>query len=120
MKIATHALQLLLSKVFRLTKWNLNSEIILDQLLSYELEIKNEMKDVIYGNRFPNLLGLSETLNQALQGYPKISKEIVMEREAYLFGPLEFVAPCLIEPKPITRELWYKNTKWDQTLSDDR
>ena len=42
--IATQLLQLLFNNGFRLTKWILNNQIILDQLSSAELEIKNKLK----------------------------------------------------------------------------
>ena len=35
------------------------------------------------------------------------------------FDPLEFVAPCLIEPKLIIQELWERNIDWDQNLPAD-
>ena len=45
--IARQLLQLLFNKGFRLTKWISNSQIILDQLPSAELEIKNKLKDLL-------------------------------------------------------------------------
>ena len=66
--IATQLLQLLFNKGFRLTKWISNSQIILDQLPSAELEIKKKLKDLTYENSFQKVLGLKgiRTLNQTL------------------------------------------------------
>ena len=36
-----------------------------------------------------------------------------------VFDPLGFVAPCLIESKLITQELWQRNNEWNQTLPAD-
>ena len=49
--LATQLLQLLLNKIFRLTKWIKNSKTILDQLSSTETEIKNKAKYLTYRSR---------------------------------------------------------------------
>ena len=50
--IATQLIQLLSNKGFRLTKWISNSQIVLDQLPTADLEIKDKIKDLTYEKQF--------------------------------------------------------------------
>ena len=123
--IATQLLQLLFNKGFRLTKWILNNQIILGQLSSAELEIKNKLKDLTYENSFQKVLGLLWNIKSNNLKLPNNIKRISSTKRGLLsalcsvFDPLGFVAPCLIEPKLIVQELRQRNTEWDQTLPAD-
>ena len=123
--IAGQLLQFLSNKGFRLTKWISNSQIILDQLPTAELEIKNKIKDLTYENSFRQVLGLLWNVKLDTLKLPSNIKRISNTKRGLLsalcsvFDTLGFVAPCLIEPKLIIQELWQRNVEWDQTLSAD-
>ena len=105
--IPTQLLQLLSNKGFRLTKWISNSQIILDQLPTAELETKNKIKYLAYENSFKKVLELLWNVKSDTLKLPSNIKRISNTKKGLLsalcsvFEPLGFVAPCLIEPKLI-------------------
>ena len=36
-----------------------------------------------------------------------------------IYDPLGFIAPCILEPKPIVQECWKRNLDWDDLLPCD-
>ena len=116
---------LLFNNGFRLKKWISNSQIILDQLLSGELEIKNKIKDLTFENSFQKVLALLWNIKFDTLKLPNNIKRISNTKRGLLsalctvFDPLGFVAPCLIKPKLIIQELQQINIDCDQTLPAD-
>ena len=98
-----------------MTKCISNSQTILDQLPTAELEIKNQIKDLTYENSFKKVLGLlqnvkSDTL-KLLSNIKRISntKRGFLSTLCSVFDPLGLVVPCLIKPKLMIQELWQRN-----------
>ena len=96
----------------RLHKWISNNEYLLNKIPESEkastkiLEINWDIES--------NNLSLREINNSLIP-----TKRGVLSVLCSTYDPLGFIAPCILEPKPIAQDCWKINLDWDDPLPCD-
>ena len=96
----------------RLHKWISNNEYLLNKIPESE---KASTK----------ILGINWDIESNNLSLREINKSFIPTKRGVLsvlcstYDPLGFIAPCILEPKPIAKECWKINWDWDDPLPCD-
>ena len=99
---------------FRLHKWIYN-EYLLNKIPESEKTSTNQAK----------ILGINWDIESYNLSLREINKSFIPTKRGMLsvlcsiYDPLGFIAPCILEPKPIAQECWKRNLDWDDPLPCD-
>lgn len=110
---------------FKLRKWALNSQKVLDSIPSTNREAATCL-DVFCEDVIKTLGVLWNTINDEFNFIINMSKEptkltkrTLLSDVAKLFDPLGFLAPVAINAKFLFQSLWLRGLEWDDPLPSD-